>query len=380
MPLRRSQGLQRLTPFKYTQMASTSKQVLITGSILIYIIDTILSFTSAFHLNHVLNIYTITLILLTPLLKIIFYTLITPIPWKSRQNNELPILNYRSLLLSSILSIILTSIIAAIGFVYTQYINKSVEFSIILRANLAYQLPAMMLFGFLIATWQKSEKEKSQAQEEAKLAQTLLLQSQLHPHVLFNSLNGIAELIHRNPPRAETSVRALADLLRRILQASEQIEFRLADEAILLQDYLELESMRLGKRLKVEWEWDEALDGIEIPPLLLQPLVENAIKHGIAPAREGGILRITIKKQASELVMSVANTGMILLAPLTGQNHRKCIGLNNLRSRLELIYGKKAQFSIFPYNEWTISEIRTPMPQQTKANDSFIRIPSQESA
>lgn len=361
-------------------MTTTSKQVLIIGASLIYIIDIILSFTSAIHLKHILISETITLILLTPLLKIIFYTLITPIPWRFKQNCAPGLLSFRNLFLSFTLSIILTSIIAAIGYIYTQYINRSVEFSIILRANLAYQLPAMMLFGFLITTWQKSEKEKAQAQEEAKLAQTLLLQSQLHPHVLFNSLNGIAELIHQNPPRAETSVRALADLLRRILQASEQIEFRLADEAILLQDYLELESMRLGKRLKVEWEWDETLEGIEIPPLLLQPLAENAIKHGIAPAREGGILRITIKKQASELVMSVANTGMILLAPLPGKTHRKGIGLNNLRSRLELIYGKKARFSIFPHNEWTISEIRIPMPHQTKNDDSFISIPSQEPA
>lgn len=223
----------------------------------------------------------------------------------------------------------------------------------ILQGYLLVIAPTATLIAGLIAARAKVIEEKEAAKEEAIAARTRLLQSQMHPHVLFNALNNLAELIHKDPPSAETSVRHLADLLRRILDASEHETWRLSEERKLVQDYLLIEGLRLGPRLRVAWDWDAGLDPVHVPPLIVQPLVENAIKHGISPSRGGGDLVIRARDRDGALVVEVWNSG---------EPHRAergwGIGLSNLTARLDLSGARGDTFHIGPADEGTLATVR----------------------
>lgn len=214
--------------------------------------------------------------------------------------------------------------------------------------------PAMMVVGGLVAARARSDELRIASEAEAQVAKNRLLQSQIHPHVLFNALNGLAELIHKNPKAAENAIRHLSDLLRRIMRASEHMRLPLAEERKIISDFLALESIRLGNRLRVIWEWDEGLDSIEVPPLLVQPLVENAIKHGIAPSIPGGELILRARAQDGVILLEVWNSG----APFQDSEKGRGIGVKNLRSRLSLHFGSRASFSIGPSGPGTLACIR----------------------
>ncbi len=212
----------------------------------------------------------------------------------------------------------------------------------------------MMVVGGLVAARARSEELREASEIEAQVAKNRLLQSQIHPHVLFNALNGLAELVYKNPKAAENAIRHLSDLLRRIMRASEHMRMPLGEERMIISDFLALESIRLTNRLRVVWEWDDALDSIEVPPLLLQPLVENAIKHGIAPSVPGGELILRARTQDGVIFLEVWNSG----APFRRIEVGNGIGVRNLRSRLALAFGAGASFSIGPSGEGTLACIR----------------------
>ncbi len=225
-----------------------------------------------------------------------------------------------------------------------------------LLVNLCFLGPSMMLVGGALAHRNISDRERRAFQEQAEEAQTRLLQSQLHPHVLFNSLNGLAELVLKDPVRAERSIRALSDLLRKLLAASQSNSLPLRAERELVEDYLAMESMRLGDRLAVEWVWDSGLDERAAIPLILQPLVENAIKHGVSPELSGGRIRIEGQVKEGGMLLSVRNTG----ARLT-EGDGQGLGLSNLRFRLALAYGEDAHFQMSEAEGWTLAELHIPL-------------------
>jgi len=181
------------------------------------------------------------------------------------------------------------------------------------------------------------------SQLEAKLATAQLhaLKMQLHPHFLFNTLHSISELVHDNPARAESMIVKLSDFLRLTLEHVGIPEVPVAEEVDFLRRYLEIEQMRFEDRLSVEWDVDPAVEGVRVPNLILQPLVENALKHGLSRNSEHGILRISCKQEEGRLAMKVYDNGpgpkratANLLEPV-----REGVGLNNTRSRLERLYG-----------------------------------------
>lgn len=225
-----------------------------------------------------------------------------------------------------------------------------------LMVNLCFLGPSMMLVGGALAHRNISDRERRAFQEQAEEAQTRLLQSQLHPHVLFNSLNGLAELVLKDPVQAERSIRALSDLLRKLLAASQSTHLPMRSERELVEDYLAMESLRLGDRLAVEWAWDSGTDEHTMIPLILQPLVENAIKHGISPNLSGGRIRIEGQVKEGELHLSVRNTG----APLR-EGDGQGLGLSNLSLRLALAYGETAQLRMSEADGWTIAEVHIPL-------------------
>jgi two-component system, LytTR family, sensor kinase len=181
------------------------------------------------------------------------------------------------------------------------------------------------------------------SQLEAKLATAQLqaLKMQLHPHFLFNTLHSISELVHDNPARAESMIVRLSDFLRLTLDHVGIPEVPLAEEIDFLRRYLEIEEMRFDDRLTVEWEVNPATLHVRVPNLILQPLVENALKHGLSRNSGHGILRISCQQEDGRLAMKVfdngpgpARTTGNMLEPV-----REGVGLNNTRSRLERLYG-----------------------------------------
>ena len=222
-----------------------------------------------------------------------------------------------------------------------------------LHLGLFMVCPAAMLAGYFITLWERTRYAQSEAERRLREAQWVLLRGQLSPHVLFNALNGLAELVHIDADAAERGILNLSDLYRTLLAHGSKPKAPLGEERALVERFLEVESMRLGDRLRVAWRWDSAFDDLELPPFLVQPLVENALKHGINPCTTGGELDIELAQEDRELVIRVRNTGQAL--PLLLGNG---VGVANLEARLGLAFGSKASLRLRSEDGWTVAEIR----------------------
>ncbi|HEX9010755.1 MAG TPA: histidine kinase [Holophagaceae bacterium] len=225
-------------------------------------------------------------------------------------------------------------------------------------SDVFFYLPAYTLSGFFIDRHEQIRHEHQAALHQARQAQARILATQLQPHALFNGLSGLAELILKDPIQAEASVRHLSDFVRKLMRITEVDRYTLADEKQLLLDYLDLQKLRFGHRLTIRWDWDEGLEALSIPPLLLQPLVENALKYGIDPAPEGGELVLGARPGPQEVQLWVRNGGHpFKRGPIRGTG----LGLRNLRARLRLAYGAQATLSVGPDGDTTLALLRLPL-------------------
>ncbi len=168
------------------------------------------------------------------------------------------------------------------------------------------------------------------------------LQTKINPHFLFNTLNSIASLISENPKAAEETVEKLSELFRHSLRHAEKNTVTLAEELDLIRTYLEIEKVRLGDRLRYEVKCDERLNDVELPGLLIQPLVENSIKHAIAPSIKGGELLVEARESNGACVIVVKDSGRGF--QLKGVSNG--FGLRSIQDRLALKYGEKASLQI----------------------------------
>jgi two-component system sensor histidine kinase AlgZ len=173
------------------------------------------------------------------------------------------------------------------------------------------------------------------ADSHARLAE---LQSRIRPHFLFNTLNSAIALVRVDPPKAEAVLEDLAELFRVALDET-GAAVPLSEEVELARRYLEIEQVRFGARLQVAWELDELAGTARVPPLLLQPLVENAVRHGVEGADAGGVIRIRTRIRRSHAVLSIANT--VAPGPARPGNG---MALRNVRERLRLMHDVAAQF------------------------------------
>ena len=222
---------------------------------------------------------------------------------------------------------------------------------------LLLNLPFAMILGWFLAEKERAESKERELQSLAREARLNALQSQVHPHALYNTLSGLTELVHEDPDAAEEALVGLTELLRMLTRHAAAAELPLAQERALIRHALLIEEIRLGPRLTVTWNWPDWADGIALPPLLLQPLVENAIKHGIAPSPEGGTLKIGVFRTGQHLVLRVANTGM----PLSDQQSEGT-GLKNLRERLALLEHLAPTLELRTEEGWTLAELRLRLP------------------
>ncbi|MDQ3069792.1 MAG: histidine kinase [Acidobacteriota bacterium] len=177
-------------------------------------------------------------------------------------------------------------------------------------------------------------------------AQLQSLKTQLHPHFLFNTLNAIAELMHQDTSRAERTITQLSDLLRTALNRGDSDEVSFKDELDFLRNYIEIQQTLLEERLAVRWDIaDDTLDA-RVPGMLLQPLVENAIQHGIGPRAAGGTIAIRGHRHANTLRISVEDDGMGLGEDVRGGEGTGGIGLANTRARLRHMYADAHAFTL----------------------------------
>lgn len=202
----------------------------------------------------------------------------------------------------------------------------------------------------LIYAERASRHELLMAQLQQRLTQAELsaLSARVNPHFLFNSLNSIAELLHQDPDAAERMVLSLATLLRRSLVHNTEQFCPLAKEFELLEHYLAIESIRLGERLRIRLEIDPTCRSHPIPTMLLQPLVENAILHGIAKLRSGGEVWISVARSAETLRIRIENDMPVAQAPTTPQKTSGSgteFGLSQAQGRLQHLYGSAASMS-----------------------------------
>jgi signal transduction histidine kinase len=189
------------------------------------------------------------------------------------------------------------------------------------------------------------ERSLREAQLEKNLVEAQLetLQRQLHPHFLFNTLHAISTLMHRDVNAADRMLAQLSDLLRLTLESISRPEIRLNDEIEFLEKYIEIERVRLGDRLTTQFDVDPDVLDARVPAMVLQPLVENAIKHGIAPHTRPGRITVSAKRDGDMLVMAVDDTG-------PGPSDRAFealsmgIGLSNTRARLTHQFGPNFRF------------------------------------
>jgi hypothetical protein len=209
-----------------------------------------------------------------------------------------------------------------------------------------------LLLGWILADRERAELQEASARRAANEAQARVLQGQMNPHVLFNAISALTELVREDPVAAEAALVSLSDLLRALLEHGSRLLAPLGDERRLVQLHLNLERIRLGHRLRESWDWPESLDALEVPPLMIQPLVENALKHGVSAALGGGSLDVRVRREGDQLSVRIANTGPAPVAP-EGQG----LGLQNLRERLQLLGAPTSALRLHREGEWTVAEL-----------------------
>ncbi len=197
----------------------------------------------------------------------------------------------------------------------------------------------ILRYFYVTHQWRRNVR----AEAEARLQS---LQSRIRPHFLFNSMNTIASLTRTSPEQAEAAVEDLADLFRATLRDVRHFH-TLAEEVTLCRRYLEIEGLRLGDRLKIEWDIDGLPSDALLPPLLIQPLLENAIYHGIEPRVEGGTIRITGRLDGKQLHLEISNPMSSNKSASKGNQ----IAQENIRARLTTLYGARGGMSVKQEND-----------------------------
>ena len=183
-----------------------------------------------------------------------------------------------------------------------------------------------------------SQLEEASLRAQLAQAQLRALKMQLHPHFLFNTLHSISSLVLEDPPKANSMIARLGDFLRLTLDHSDQQLVTLKEETEFVRCYLEIEQVRFGDRLTVDFKLEPATLGAEVPHLILQPVVENAIQHAIAPHATPGRIEITASRRNDSLRLEVSDTGLGLGRTGNGvEGHG--VGLSNVRARLERLFG-----------------------------------------
>jgi two-component system LytT family sensor kinase len=269
------------------------------------------------------------------------------------------------ILLTIVFSFFITCVVSPFEQLYqlrTDTEGQAVSYLSLFITNFISFIPLLLMWNaiyfmyhFIIKT-HKLELDTVKLEALVRELELNTIKAHINPHFIFNSLNGIRALIDENPERARTAITQLSSILRSSLSTEKAETVSLEQELKIVKDYLALESMRFEDRLKIDFDVDERTLNNPVPPMMLQTLVENAIKHGISKQMKGGIIKIVsdIKQNQHELV--VQNTGH-----LNGYQKSGGFGIASTKDRLNLLYGEKASFEIKQLNN-SIVEAKVLMP------------------
>lgn len=235
-------------------------------------------------------------------------------------------------------------------FAISTILTVTVAYSIVVGAYLSLELSpwflirnlmvAALVSGVFFRFYFLRQESLWRIQSEAE-ARIQALQSRIRPHFLFNSLNTLANLAAVDPEKTEQMILDMADIFRASMQRSDVL-IPFSEEKQLCHQYLSLEKQRLGDRLSVEWQVNHVADNLLVPPLLLQPLLENAVYHGVQKHPDGGTIAIKGVSYQKHIQLEITNP----LPPVEAANHKgNSMALRNIRQRLEVLYGNKAQLS-----------------------------------
>jgi len=240
-------------------------------------------------------------------------------------------------------------------------LNGIQEFNILYV--LASMLQSMGLFGIwslIYLSFLYFERYNRSLKYEAAIKEIELnnLKSQLNPHFIFNALNSIRALIQEDPLKSKKAITQLSNILRNVLKAQPQETIAFSEELATVKDYLSLEAIRYEERIEISYEIDEHSNFFRVPPLMLQTLVENGIKHGISKLKKGGKLELITQRVAEGLQIQIRKRGKF-----QEKKKKSGYGLLNTEKRLKLIYGDQASLKIVNLSDHTVlTQIIIPEP------------------
>jgi len=244
---------------------------------------------------------------------------------------------------------------------YLSWVMTSVPWSVVLYSAFLGCVYAFTYFA------EAREREAQQARLSAQLAEARLgaLRMQLNPHFLFNSLNALAVLVRDQKTRdASRMLELLGAVLRQVLQGEKRHEVALSEELRFIEQYLAIEQVRFSDRLRVQWSIDPAVRDALVPEFILQPLVENAVRHGIAKRSEAGTIEVSAAADGETLVLTVRDDG----PGYRGEVGAPGVGLANTRARLDTLFGAAGRLELRPgENGGTIATVRFPLRRSRDA-------------
>ena len=266
---------------------------------------------------------------------------------------------------------VVASLILSPVFISIQFFLNTLIFGTALKLSFVSFLEPLINFLFVFFVWsvlyfsfhyirnyRKAEIQQLKMETSLKEAELNKLKSQLNPHFMFNAMNSIRALIDENPQKAKEAVTQLSNILRQTLTLEKNKLISFNDEMTLVKDYLALEKIRFEERLNYSLQIDETSVHYKIPPMLLQTLVENAIKHGISKLTDGGVVLITTKPiENKKLKIEISNTGTYN----PDENPQSGYGLENTRNRLAFVFADDASFLIANENDLVKTQIVIPL-------------------
>ncbi|MFL5787074.1 MAG: sensor histidine kinase [Flavisolibacter sp.] len=257
-----------------------------------------------------------------------------------------------------VLTVIFAFFIASVVSPFEEFCNVrynakggKIPYRDLLYLNFGQFSPLLLIWNFVYFMFHFVMKSRKQQMDTIKLEALVrqlelkTIKAHINPHFIFNALNSIRALIDENPARARKAITELSNILRSSLNAEKGETVSLSEELKIVKDYLALENMRFEDRLKVEYDVDDDTLDQQVPPMMLQTLVENAIKHGISKQVRGGVVKIISDFRENYHELAVQNTGY-----LNGSLMDNGFGLSSTQDRLHLLYGEKAKFEISQVN------------------------------
>ena len=224
-------------------------------------------------------------------------------------------------------------------------------------------LLSAVMCGVLLFYFRVRSRVLSRALSEARLQ---VLRARIRPHFLFNTINAVLGIVRTQPKQAEAALEDMADLFRMAMSDAQDL-VPLGQEVQLSKQYLALEQLRMGGRLQVDWQIQDVPENVLIPPLLLQPLLENAVYHGIEPLSEGGSINVELKRSGDQLHLIVGNP---CPARPNESHHGNMVALRNIRERLALLFDVEASYKVESGNDFYRVEIVFPYVSRVKERPS----------